>query len=392
VLWSRALDRKHSCEPFIPSVRLTLSSDRRTILDPVSELPDLGAYEPLFRIGVGGMGEVYAARHRTSPVSAELVAVKRLFPHLVSDASFVDMLFDEARMARAVSSPHVVRVLDVGQTEDKVPYLVMELITGSDLASLIARGKLPVDAAIAWVAQAAQGLHAAHEARSERGESLGLVHRDVSPENVLIGLDGIARVGDFGIAYARERIQAPTAFGRMKGKLAYMSPEQSRGEPLDRRSDVFSLGIVAWEALVSEPLFQAKTATDVVSRIRDAVIVPPHEKRSEVSKAASDAVMKALSRERELRFETALAFAEALSAGAHEHLPASALAEVVEHATQGPLKSLREGLSRTWPQAITALDLGNTPQVVRSIEPRLVAVIAGSVLFTSVLFVYLLTR
>ena len=361
----------------------------------VNGLPDLGGYEPLFRIGVGGMGEVYAARRRTSVVSAELVAVKRLFPHLVAEASFVDMIFDEARIARAVSSPHVVRVLDVGQAKDRVPFLVMELIEGSDLASLIARRKLPVDAALEWIAQAAEGLHAAHEARSESGQMLGLVHRDVSPENVLIGLDGSARVGDFGIAYARERIQAPTAFGRMKGKLAYMSPEQSRGEPLDRRSDVFSLGIVAWEALVGEPLFDSKTTSEVVSRIRDGNIVPPHEKRPEVPEAASRAVMKALARERDQRFATALAFAEALRASMDTRPDASTLAAVVQSVSKGSAESsLRDGLERTWPQAVTALDVSSasTPHGVRSIEPRFLAMLGGTVLMACALFAYLLSR
>jgi serine/threonine-protein kinase len=358
----------------------------------VSELPDLGAYEPLFRIGAGGMGEVYAARHRKSLLSSELVAVKRLFPHLVCDASCADMILDEARIARAVSSPHVVRVLDVGEASDHVPYLVMELIAGSDLSSLIARGRLPVSAALEWIAQAAQGLHAAHEARSSSGEPLGLVHRDVSPENVLIGLDGSARVGDFGIAYARERIQAPTAFGRMKGKLAYMSPEQTRGEPLDRRSDVFSLGIVAWEALVGEPLFDSRTSTEVITRIRDAEIVPPRDKRPEVPEAASRAVMKALARDPAQRFATALAFAEALRDGMEGTLDASALAAVVGGATQGPARSLREGLSRTWPQAVTAVDLGNASQDLRSLHPRLLAMLAGMLLVTCALFVYLLAR
>ena len=301
------------------------------------------------------------------------------------------MIFDEARIARAVSSPHVVRVLDVGQASDKVPYLVMELIAGSDLASLIGRGKLPVDAALEWIAQAAEGLHAAHEARSESGEMLGLVHRDVSPENVLIGIDGSARVGDFGIAYARERIQAPTAFGRMKGKLAYMSPEQSRGDPLDRRSDIFSLGIVAWEALVGHPLFDAKTTTEVISRIRDAPIPAPHEKRGDIPAVVSAVVMKALSREREQRFPTALAFAHALRASITKPLQVSELAAVVETVSKGPLQSIREGLSHTWPQAVTAIDLGTVGHV-RSVQPRLMAMIAGTVLVTSALFVYLLSR
>ena len=360
--------------------------------EPVNQLPDLGPYEALFRIGVGGMGEVYAARHRKARVSTQLVAVKRLFPHLVCDAHCVDMILDEARIARAVSSPHVVRVLDVGEARDRVPYLVMELIRGSDLASLMGRARLPVDAVLEWVAQAAEGLHAAHEARSSSGEPLGLVHRDVSPENVLIGLDGSARVGDFGIAYARERIQAPTAFGRMKGKLAYLSPEQTRGEPLDRRSDVFSLGIVAWEALVGESLFAARTASEVITSIREAAIVAPREKRTDVPEAASQAVLKALARDPEQRFASAQALAQALRASASHRPEPRELSAVVESVLQGPTPAARPGVSTTWPQAITALDLGNASQAVRSVQPRLLAMVAALVLATCALFVYLLTR
>ena len=357
------------------------------------ELPDLGPYEPLFRIGAGGMGEVYAAR-RTHFRSAEIVAVKRLFPHLVEDKRFVDMLIDEARITRAVSSPHVVRVLDVGRASDDVPYLVMELIAGSDLAQLASQpGKvLPVAAVVEWVAQAAEGLHAAHEARGDNGEPLGLVHRDVSPENVLIGVDGLARIGDFGIAYARERIQQTTAQGRVKGKLAYMSPEQTHAEQLERRSDVFSLGIVAWEALTGAFLFDGPTAPDVIAKVRDEPIKPPHHVRADVPRELSMVVLKALERLPAARYQTALAFAEALRAAAPRKPDKAELVAAMRVATAGPLNSLREGLTKTWPQAIPVMEKGNMSRDVKVTRRGPLLAIAGVAFLIAGLFAYLVSR
>ena len=316
--------------------------------DRVHDLPDLGAYEPLFRIGAGGMGEVYAARRRTSLRESELVAVKRLFPHLMDDTRFVDMLLDEARITRAVSSPHVVRVLDIGKSNDGAPYFVMELIAGCDLAQLTTGHQpLPADAVLEWMAQAAEGLHAAHQACSPTGEPLGLVHRDVSPENVLIGVDGVARISDFGVAYARERIQQATAEGRVKGKLGYMSPEQTHAAKLDLRSDIFSLGVVAWEALTWRQLFDAKSSPAIVQQVREEVIAPPHHLRTDLSREVSTVVLKALERDPDKRYASALEFAQALRGAARRRLQPRELADIVQSASStGPLESIREGLTR----------------------------------------------
>ena len=336
----------------------------------VHELPDLGAYEPLFRIGAGGMGEVYAARRRSSLRAAELVAVKRLFPHLVEDKRFVDMLLDEARITHAVSSPHVVRVLDTGKSADGVPYFVMELVAGCDLAQLMGSKKpVPIDAVLEWIAQAAEGLHAAHETCSPEGESLGLVHRDVSPENVLIGVDGLARISDFGVAYARERIQQATAEGRVKGKLGYMSPEQTHAAPLDRRSDIFSLGIVAWEALTWQHLFDAKSSPAIVQQVREQVISPPHHLRTDLSREASAVVLKALERDPQARYATALEFATALRGAAKRRVEPHMLARLVqEHSSAGPLNTIREGLTATWPQALAPIEQGRVSRRVPALS------------------------
>ncbi len=315
---------------------------------------DFGPYQPLFLIGAGGMGEVYAARAKGQSED-KLVAVKRLFPRFGGDPRFVAMFVDEARIMSCVSHPSVVRILDVGSDRDGVPYLAMEMVVGADLTSLLDKLEtLPVNAALTWIAEAAEGLHAAHEARGSDGQPLSLVHRDVSPENVLVGIDGRARILDFGIAKATGRLQQSTATGDLKGKLAYMSPEQTLGAVLDRRSDVFSLGAVAWEALVGDSLFKAQNAPDTLDRVRSGPVVPPHVRRPEVPRAASEAIMRALSRAPEQRFQTALELANAIRAT----LPSTApdeLAAIVSNAGVVQLNQVRTGLERTWPQAAALL-------------------------------------
>src|SRR5687767_8991750 len=196
-----------------------------------------GRYEALFKIAAGGMAEVFAARIRGEAGFEKLVAVKRMLPHLADDPDFVTMFLDEARVAATIGSPHVVQTLDLGRADDGALYIVMELVVGVTLADLVGHDHnrlqpLPVAIAAEIIAQAAQGLDDAHEAVTPAGDHLEIVHRDISPQNVLIGVDGRVRVADFGIARALFRMtQSET--GRVKGKCAYFSPEQAVGKPLD---------------------------------------------------------------------------------------------------------------------------------------------------------------
>jgi len=278
-----------------------------------------GPYEIVARVAAGGMAEVFAARSRDPGGIEKLVAIKRLLDHLVDEQRFVEMFLDEARIAANIHSPHCVETLDLGRAEDGLPYLVMELVVGAPLSRLAARvnAPWPVTMAAVLLAEAAEGLHDAHEARDASGTELHIVHRDVSPQNVLVGIDGRVRIADFGVARAVMRI-TKTKTGQIKGKLGYFSPEQAVGSEVDRRSDVFSLGIVAWELLAGKRLFRAKQLLDVYKKIvledvQSLAEVAPH-----VPAGLVDAVMCALKRNPAERFPDAASFADALRAGAME--------------------------------------------------------------------------
>ncbi|MBX7192836.1 MAG: protein kinase [Sandaracinaceae bacterium] len=276
------------------------------------ELPSFGRYEPVFRIAAGGMAEVYGARVLGDAGFTRWVAIKRILPELADDPKLVEMFLDEARLSSYVQSPHVVPTHDLGRASDGSPFLVMDLVVGATLASLQqaavrAGGLLPIATAVEIAAQAAEGLHAAHEARSIEGSPLHIVHRDVSPRNVLVGIDGRARILDFGIALGELR-STRTAFGEVKGTQSYFSPEQAAGALLDRRTDVCSLGIVAWELLVGRRLRGPGAPLEA------RALPPPRleAERPELGARLSDVVAKALEVDRERRWQRADELAHAL--------------------------------------------------------------------------------
>lgn len=279
-----------------------------------------GRYEPLFRVAAGGMAEVYAARIQGEAGFQKLVAVKRMLPHLASEPGFIDMFLNEARLAAYVASPHVVQTLDLGRGSDGSLYIVMELVVGLSLAKILEGhpGPLPLPIAVELMAQAAQGLDDAHEATTPAGDALGLIHRDVSPHNILLGVDGRVRVTDFGIARAVHRPRAETNARELKGKFAYMSPEQTRLKDVDRRSDVFSIGIVLWELLAGQRLFMDRDPIEAVRLVQKKRVVPPFELRPEVPEPISNVVLRALERDRDARFQSAGELALALRRAARE--------------------------------------------------------------------------
>jgi serine/threonine-protein kinase len=276
-----------------------------------------GRYEALFRIASGGMAEVFAGRVRGEGGFEKLVAIKRMLPHLADDPEFVSMFLDEARVAANVSSPHVVQTLDIGRTEDGALFIVMDLVVGLSLSELRAVSRqreepLPKEIAVAILAQAAEGLHDAHEARTASGDALHLVHRDVSPQNLLVGADGRTRLTDFGIAFAAKSRMTETEHGKIKGKFAYFSPEQSHGAALDRRSDVFALGIVGWEMLAGCRLFAREKPSETIEAVRNGPIPRLDEIRPELEPELASVIDRALARDVEKRYPTARAMAEAL--------------------------------------------------------------------------------
>ena len=281
-----------------------------------------GRYETLFRIAAGGMAEVYAARVRGEAGFQKLVALKRMLPHLTDDERFVNMFMDEGKLAANISSPNVVSTLDLGRADDGSLFLVMELVVGTTLSTLLRNtakegASVPLDVAVELIAQAAQGLHDAHDAKTPYGAPLHIVHRDVSPQNILVGTDGRVRITDFGVARAILR-RTKTSTGEFKGKLSYFSPEQCADKDLDRRSDVFSLGVVAWETLTTRRLFHAENPLAVLERVTRMPIPAANTVNPEVPEAIAAVVARALERDRDVRFASAADFARALRAAARE--------------------------------------------------------------------------
>jgi serine/threonine protein kinase len=255
------------------------------------------------------MAEVYAARVRGEAGFQKLVAVKRMLPQLADDDEFVTMFLDEARLAANINSPHCVQTLELGRHDDGSLYIVMELVVGVTLARILrhvatSRHAVPIPVAVEIIAQAAEGLHDAHMATTPVGSPLHIVHRDVSPQNVLIGVDGRVRLTDFGVARAVLR-STQTVAGRIKGKFAYCSPEQLIGDAVDQRSDVFSLGVVGWEFLVGQRLFLGDHPMETMEKVRVMPVPTVHQVRPEVPEAVSDVIAWALEREIEKRAPSA---------------------------------------------------------------------------------------
>jgi eukaryotic-like serine/threonine-protein kinase len=277
----------------------------------------LGQYELLLELASGGMATVYVARQIGAAGFERLVVVKRVHRHLLANESFTDMFLDEARVASMIHHPNVVPVIDVVEAEGEL-FLVMNYIDSATLARLRhAAGKnkqrIPPPIVARIVCDTLAGLHAAHDAVDMRGATLDVVHRDVSPQNIVVGADGVGRLIDFGIAKAQRRI-TETQTGSLKGKYGYMSPEQSTGKDLDRRSDIFAIGVVLYEALTHERLFASDNEFETIRRIAEAPIPDPSSKVAGVPKAVDAVVQKALARPREERYANAAEFLDALMA------------------------------------------------------------------------------
>lgn len=327
----------------------------------------MGRYELLFRIASGGMAEVYAARVQGEAGFEKLVAVKRMLPTLADDEEFVQMFLDEARLAANISSPYVVQTLDLGRDGDGALFIAMELIVGVTLSRIMkeaakVRRAVPVPMAIELLAQTAEGLHAAHVATTPIGQPLDIIHRDVSPQNILVGVDGRARLTDFGVARAVLR-STKTDAGQIKGKFAYCAPEQLRSESIDQRADIFSLGVVSWEALAGQRLFVADHPLATMERVTNMPVLPLHQVRAKVPEAISAVIDKALDRDPTGRHESARAFAMDLRRAATDSglkLPAqSDISRFVKAAGGAPLQKMRANIQQALsggPREVARLD------------------------------------
>ncbi len=237
---------------------------------------ELGGYAVSERIGFGGMAELFLG-HREQ----RSVAIKRVLPALLGQSDYINMFQDEARLAARLEHPNLVCACETGEDEG-APYYVMEYVRGKDARKLLraaGRGRpIPLDVALSIVCGAARGLHFAHELRDDDGELLGVVHRDVSPSNVIIGFDGVARVLDFGVAKAARRC-SETRTGVIKGKSGYMSPEQTVGQPVDRRSDVFALGVLLFELTTGTRMYRASGDLELLTMAAKADVPAPSSRR-----------------------------------------------------------------------------------------------------------------
>ena len=287
----------------------------------------IGQYELHGVMSSGGMATVHFGR-LVGPVGfSRTVAIKRLHPHFAKEPAFVSMFVDEARLVSRISHPNVIPTLDVVSTGGEL-FIVMDYVHGESLSKLLStvrakKAKVSPHIVSAIMGGVLRGLHAAHEASDRKRGPLNIVHRDISPQNVLVGVDGSPRVLDFGVAKALDRLQELTREGQLKGKLAYMAPEQFNGGKVTRAIDIFAASVVLWEALTARRLFAAEKQADIVMKIIEGVVPPPSQYMTDMSKTVgADAyrllealdriVLRGLEKDPANRFATAREMAQAL--------------------------------------------------------------------------------
>ncbi len=287
------------------------------MFDTISAGQVLGRYELLLPIAQGGMASVWAARLKGSRGFQKMVAIKTMLPGLIDDPQFERMFLDEASLASQVHHPHVIEIMDLGE-QDRVLYIVMEWVDGEPLSVILkyaaSRGGMPLPIAVHVVIQACRGLHAAHELRDDSGVIVGLVHRDVSPQNVLLTYDGVVKVVDFGVAKVTNRASGETRAGQLKGKIAYMSPEQLRGDRIDRRTDVFAMGILLYMMTTGRHPFRGDDEPATIRQISaEEPAVMPSALIANYPPALEQIVMQALAKDPAKRYPTANDIVVALS-------------------------------------------------------------------------------
>jgi len=276
---------------------------------PAGEVPGpdrFGQYEILERISSGGMAELFRARRSGVEGFQKIVAIKKILPHIAGDEEFITMFADEAKLAAQLNHPNIVHIFDLGKIEAGGYFIAMEHVEGRDLRSILHMARetglrLPVPLAVAIAAKVAAALDYAHRRRGDDGRDLHIVHRDVSPPNILVSTEGDIKLCDFGIAKAASKVSR-TESGALKGKVPYMSPEQAWGKPVDQRSDIYSLGAVLFEMLTGRKLFQGDTDLNVLEKVRAGDVVLPSSLIPDVPPGLDAAVFKALAREPDERY------------------------------------------------------------------------------------------
>lgn len=275
----------------------------------------LGRYELLLPVAAGGMAMVWAARLKGSRGFQKIVAVKTMLPKLSEDPQFERMFLDEASLASRIHHPNVVEVLDLGE-EEGVLFIAMEWLDGVPLNQVMKAAKsasgIPLPVAIHILTHASEGLHCAHDLRDDRGVLVGLVHRDVSPQNILVGYDGFTKMVDFGLAKATALGDGATRAGQLKGKISYMAPEQIRGDPLDRRADVFALGVVLYAVTTGKHPFRRESEGATLFAISAPEPAPAPSRFMTYPADLEAVLMKSIAKDPRERYSSALELARAL--------------------------------------------------------------------------------
>jgi eukaryotic-like serine/threonine-protein kinase len=310
----------------------------------------VGRYVLFGELAAGGMATVHFGRLAGPVGFSRTVAIKRLHPQFAKDPEFVTMFLDEARLCGRIRHPNVVPTLDVVSLQGEI-FIVMEYVSGEALSKLLRAGwtkniPMPPRVAASIISSVLHGLHAAHQTKDEHGRELGIVHRDVSPQNILVGADGIARVLDFGVAKAKGRLQT-TRDGQVKGKIAYMPPEQLSGALVSRQTDIYAAAVVLWEALAGRRLFDGETEAIVLARAIEGRIDPPSIYNGHLTDTMDSVVCKGLARDPNFRFTTAREFAVAIE----QTIGLASPSEVGE-----------------WVEAVAADELARRTQVIAGIE------------------------
>jgi serine/threonine-protein kinase len=288
--------------------------EERTTGDPMKRI---GKYTIIEKIGSGGMAEIYKAALKGAGGFEKVVVLKKVLPGYANNESFIRMLVQEAKLASLLHHPNIVQIYELGE-EDHQYYIAMEYVHGKDLLKILSqcaklKRRLPIEAVLFIVAEVASALDHAHQATDLRGQPLGIIHRDVSPSNIIMSYDGNVKIMDFGVAKAKVQSGEKTRVGVLKGKIGYMSPEQVMGKEIDRRSDIFSLGVILYEAIVLKRLFLGKADLETLLNIRDVRVDKKIERYKELIPDPIEKIMRmALAKNADERYQTAGALRDAI--------------------------------------------------------------------------------
>jgi serine/threonine protein kinase len=293
-------------------------------MDALRQAQPFGKYVLLERVSVGGMAEVFKAKAFGVEGFEKILAIKRILPSMAEDADFIEMFIDEAKICGQLNHANICQIFELGRVSDS-HFIAMEYVWGKDVLQMQnrfrkLRQKMKPEMAAYIVCKICEGLDYAHKKKDAQGRPLGIIHRDISPQNILVSYEGELKVIDFGIAKAASR-SSKTQAGVLKGKFGYMSPEQVRGLPLDRRSDLFAIGTILYELLTAERLFYGESDFETLEKVRNVDVLPPTQANPSIPKTLERIIMRALSKDVEGRYQWASEMAEDLNAFLLSHDP-----------------------------------------------------------------------